>query len=96
MDATIDADFLAPRRCLREPVREVWDVVALLDSAAGAHLAGEKDQADALLREANRPAVRAWTESLWGSASANPDQWRYRRLREIAHSRPVRLSGTEK
>ncbi len=95
MNSTIDADFLAPRRCLREPVQEVWDVMALLDSAADAHLVGERDQADALLREANRPAVRAWTESLWGSASANPDQWQYRRVRKVAQS-PPRLPKPER
>ena len=88
MKTTIDAEFLAPRRCLREPIPELRQVAALLDRATDAHLAGDRSHADELLREADQPAVRAWTESLWGSAKANPDQWRYRRLRAVADPPP--------
>ena len=84
MNTCLPSDFLAPRRCLREPIREHWEVVGLLEGAAEAHLAGDRGRADRLLREADKPAVRAWTESLWGSAKANPDQWRYLRLRDVA------------
>jgi hypothetical protein len=88
MDATREPDFLAPRRCLREPIQELWDVATLLHEAADAHLKGDRQRAEALLRETNQPAVRAWTESLWGSARANPDQWRYIRLRAVPEVPP--------
>ena len=41
-----------------------------------------------MLAETNRPVVRAWTEMLWGSAAANPGQWRYLRVRSVAGSPP--------
>lgn len=88
MDTSIDASFLAPRRCLREPVTELWDAAAVLDRATNAHLSGNREQAEVLLREANQPVVRSWTESLWGSARANPDQWRYLRRRPAADAPP--------
>lgn len=90
-----DASFLAPRHCLREPIPALWEVARLLDRAADAHLAGDRGQADVLFREANRADVRAWTKSLWGSAQANPDQWRYRRVRQVADA-PPRLSRAER
>jgi hypothetical protein len=88
MNDTLDAIFLAPRRSLREPIPEIWDAASLLDQAVDAHLAGDRGRADSLLREANRPAVREWTESLWGSAKANPNQWRYLRVRTVADPSP--------
>jgi hypothetical protein len=88
MDVTLDPDFLAPRPCLREPIQELWDVAALLHKAAAAHLEGDGQRTEALLREANQPAIRALTESLWGSARANPDQWRYIRLRTVPDAPP--------
>ncbi len=73
---------------MREPIPDLWDVAFLLDRAVDAHLAGARGRAGLLLREANRPAVREWTESLWGSAKANPKQWQYRRVRTVAKSPP--------
>jgi hypothetical protein len=93
MNDTLDANFLAPRRCLREPIREIWDVAFLLDNAVDAHRAGDRGRADLLLRDANRPAVREWTESLWGSAKKNPNQWQYRRERVVADSPPRLLTA---
>lgn len=95
MFATLDANFLAPRSCMRDPILDLREVAILLDSAADAHLAGDRGRADTLLRKANRPAVRAWTESLWGSRRANPDQWLYRRVRKVINS-PPRLPEKER
>ena len=78
-----DKDFLAPRRCMRAPIDEIFHASHLLDRAADAHLAGDYTIAEKLIRDANMPDVRAWTESLWGNAKANPDQWRYHRFREV-------------
>lgn len=55
------------RRCLLAPPSAVFDAVRLLDSAADAHLAGDLIEADRLISAANIPAVRAWTEKLWGA-----------------------------
>lgn len=73
---------------MRDPIPDLWDVACILSRAVDAHRAGDRDQADAHLRDANRPEVRAWTESLWGSAKSNPNQSQYRRLRPIAGAAP--------
>ena len=76
-------EFLAPRRCMREPKKEIFHAARLLDRAVDAHLRNDWKTASQLFREADMPEVRAWTESLWGAKRENPDQWRYKRWREI-------------
>ena len=76
-------EFLAPRRCMRESIKEIFHVAELLDRAVDAHLRNDWKTASQLLREADMPEVRAWTESLWGGKQENPEQWRYHRWREI-------------
>lgn len=83
-----DEDFLAPRRCMREPVPEILHAAHLLDRAVGAHLTGDRALAEDLIRQADMPSIRTWTESLWGNGAVNPDQPRYTRLREIADAPP--------
>ena len=75
--------FLTPRRCLREPIPEIFMAAHLLDRAVGAHLAGDRAAAIALFRRADLPPVRAFTEMLWGGAAKNPEQWRYIRKRSV-------------
>jgi hypothetical protein len=58
------------RQCLREPIPEIYLGAQLLAQAAEAHLAGQGDAALDLLRRANIPAIREWTESLWGKRGA--------------------------
>jgi hypothetical protein len=84
-----DRDFRTPRRCMREPIIEIFDAARLLSSATDAHLAGDRSSADSLLRAADMPIVRAWTESLWGRKAANPDQEKYHRFRVIPGAPPV-------
>ncbi len=84
----IDEGFLAPRRCLREPVSEIFQAAGLLDRAVDADLLGDQKSAAELIKAADKPAVRAWTESLWGSTTANPDQWKYHRYRVVADAPP--------
>jgi hypothetical protein len=81
-------EFWAPRDCLRAPIPEIFAAVELLSRAAGAHVAGDVELAKTCLRKANDPVVRSWTESLWGSSKANPDQQRYRRFRYCANAPP--------
>jgi hypothetical protein len=83
-----DEDFFAPRRCMRAPIDEIFHAAHLLDRATGAHLVGDHSAAEELIRTANMSAVRAWSESLWGSKAANPDQWKYHRFRAVAGAPP--------
>ena len=84
-----DGNFLAPRRCLREPIAAIFHSAHLLDRAVGAHLAGDRAEAEALIREADMPEVAVWTDSLWGRAADHPDQRSYLRVREDATAPPT-------
>ncbi|WP_395717129.1 HNH endonuclease [Prosthecobacter sp.] len=57
------------RHCLREPIPEIADAARLLDAAVTAHLLGRRDVAEQLIRLANMPLLREYTESLWGAKS---------------------------
>lgn len=56
------------RPCLREPIPEIADAARYLDAAVSAHLIGRSELAENLIRLADMPAIREWTESLWGSS----------------------------
>ena len=51
---------------LLEPILELYEASRLLDEAVTAHLAGDRDRADRLIRAADFPVIAEWTESLWG------------------------------
>jgi len=57
---------VSTRLCLREPISEIFEAAKYLDDAVSAHLNGRRDLADELIRSADIPAIRDWTESLWG------------------------------
>jgi 5-methylcytosine-specific restriction endonuclease McrA len=59
----------ALRRCLRDPIPEIGEAARYLDEAVSAHGSGRFDAAEELIRQADIPAVREWTESLWGRNS---------------------------
>lgn len=82
-------DFFALRRCMRQPIDDIFIASELLDRAADAHLSADCPTAEMLIQKADMPGVRAWTESLWGSARANPDQWEYRRFRQTPAAPPM-------
>ena len=54
------------RTCLKDPIPELFDAARYLDAAVSAHLDGDGDLADRLIRKADMAPVRDWTESLWG------------------------------
>lgn len=60
---------LTLRSCLRRPIPEINDAARLLDAAVTAHQLGRRDLAEDLLRLADMPVIREWSESLWGSKS---------------------------
>lgn len=46
--ASLDS-HLAPRRCLEEPIPEIFEAASLLSDAVDAHLAGDRQRADRLI-----------------------------------------------
>lgn len=57
------------RACFCAPIPEIAQAAALLDAAVTAHLLGQAAQAEALIRQADMPAVAAWVESILGRNS---------------------------
>ncbi len=74
----------APRECLRNPIPETFEAAMLLDRAVAHHLAGNCNEAARLIRQADTEDIRAFTESLWGSKTTNPDQPKYIRWRYVS------------
>ena len=54
------------RCCLREPIPEIEIAACRLEEAVGAHLRGERDAAEELLRQADDKVVWDWLDSVWG------------------------------
>jgi len=71
------------RTCLRLPVPEIQVAASLLDEAATAHLNGDRARVRDLIAAANMPAVRDWTESLWGAKSPYAPKFRKDAARQV-------------
>jgi len=71
------------RLCLRPPVPAVFDAARYLDAACSAHISGNRALAEELIKAADMPEVREWTESLWGKASP------YVRKQDVPGAPPV-------
>lgn len=77
------ADQTQPlRNCLRDPIREIFDAAKFLDDAVSAHNAGEHKLAADLIRLADMPKIRGWSESIWGKGSP------YVKVRHVAGAPP--------
>lgn len=87
-EESLEPDFWAPRLCMREPIEAIFVAAEMLRQAADAHVALKSSEAERLLAQANMPEVRTWTESLWGSRAATPEQWRYHRVRKVEDAPP--------
>lgn len=74
--------FPINRWCLREPIPEIADAARLLDEAVTAHLLGRRDISKQLIRQADMPLLRDYTESLWGAKSP------YVQFRAVADAPP--------
>jgi 5-methylcytosine-specific restriction endonuclease McrA len=57
------------RSCLRDPIPEIGEAPDYLNEAVTTHLEGDSQTASDLIRRADIPAIREWTESLWGANS---------------------------
>jgi 5-methylcytosine-specific restriction endonuclease McrA len=77
-------DFHIPRRCLLAPIPEIFHAADLLLSAMEAHQSGDTATANALIRQADIPAVSLWTEALWGKQSVD-----IHRLRKVEGLPPL-------
>lgn len=87
-------DYLAPRRCLRAPIPELFECAWLLDLAVGAHLNGDRALVVQLLETTNSQTVRDYVESLWGAQALWPEQVHYKRLRPVP-GLPERRKGVK-
>ena len=72
------------RRCLREPISDIFRAAEMLDRAVDAHVAGDRAEAAKLIAETNMDSIRDWTDSLWGSTDPA-----IHRVREIRGAPPV-------
>lgn len=66
--------------CLIDPIPEIFEAAKYLDDAVSAHLAGDHETADELIRLADMPSIYDWCESLWGKGGP--------------HSRPLPVENT--
>ena len=57
------------RACLRDAIPEIAQAAQWLDEAVTAHLNGQGSLAAELIQRSDMPAIRDWTESLWGTKS---------------------------
>jgi 5-methylcytosine-specific restriction endonuclease McrA len=71
------------RRCLREPIPEIELAAKQLNDAVSAHLQGERDTAEELLRLTNNRVLWEWLDSVWGK------QTEYNRPRRELKTPPV-------
>jgi len=56
------------RPCFKIPIPEIAVAAHFLNFAVSAHLAGNPERAGQLIRCADMPELRVWTESLWGKS----------------------------
>ncbi len=63
--------------CFRDPIEPIGVAARYLDEAVSAHLAGQRNLAESLIRAADMPVIRDWTESIWGKNSL------YVRVRQV-------------
>ena len=57
------------RWCLRDPIPEIYEAADFLQSAVESHLKNDREKANYYFKLADMPAIRDWTESLWGTNS---------------------------
>lgn len=86
----MDTDqFLVPRACLLEPHVSIEAAAVELSAAVDAHMRGDAPLCEQLLKQADRPEIQSWLESVWGSKSTH-----IHRLRTVPDA-PPRITGKE-
>lgn len=77
-------NYHAPRRCLKEPIPEIFEAASRLSEAVDAHLAGDRGRADHLIREADMPPIGDWVLPLLGSDQQFPGRAADVRFRQVS------------
>lgn len=80
----METEFIEMRRCLLDPIPEIFEAAKLLDQAVDAHLSGDRTTASKLIASTNQDIIREWTEAMWGGF--NPD---IHHIRNIPNSPPI-------
>ena len=60
---------------LLDPIPEIFHAARSLDAAVSAHLLGDAPLAAELIRRADLPAMRDWTNALWGKGGPKKFNW---------------------
>lgn len=71
------------RDCFRDPIPEIFEAAKLLNRAVSEHLAGDRKEAEALLRAADMPIIGEWLDSIWLGGGS------YRLVRKVSGLPPV-------
>lgn len=89
------AGYWGNRPCLREPIEDIFVSAEELSRAADAFLSGDLEGCEKFVAAADKPAIREWIESLWGSKADNPEQPHYHRQRAVP-DQPLGLSKEDR
>lgn len=71
------------RDCFRDPIPEIFEAAHILADATFAHLQGDRETADRLLRAADMPIIGEWLDTIWLGDNT------YRALRKVPDLPPV-------
>lgn len=89
----LDADYWAPRECLRPPIDAIFRAAERLSEAVDAHLAGRPAEAARLLALADCEEVRGWLDPLMGTSARFPIRNALVRYRVVPNSPPHLSKG---
>jgi 5-methylcytosine-specific restriction endonuclease McrA len=72
------------RDCFRDPIPEIFEAAGLLNSAARAHLNGDRKSAETYLRAADMPVIGEWLDTIWSGHNNE-----FRAIRTVRDLPPV-------
>ena len=75
-DGNSKNDFWGLRRCLLEPIPEIYTVAQMLSEAVESHNIKDFDKAERLIKEADLPILTEWVEALWGEKTKEVHRFR--------------------
>lgn len=73
------------RRCIREPIPDIFEAARDLDEAVAAHEAGDRKRCNDLIKRANRTVILDWVAPMLGPSRQNPFLLKY----DISNAPPV-------
>jgi hypothetical protein len=89
------SDAVLFRTCLLDPIPEIEQAAATLERAIDADLAGARELAEELLRQADIDAVRRWTDSIWGKNSTCAPKGPYSSAASKGATSSLRMPGAD-